>query len=635
MKKYMGLLIAVFCVLLALCAQAEETSACTLVYGKETVEWPMLTDGDPSTVWTGKKGKSVQLTLEIPQGTQVTAFYLEADPQPASLTIKTKNDRGKWEETFTAELSCAQALVTLDQPLSGQAQLVLRYNTTVTPTLAELRVYAPGEPWTDARQWEHPDGVDVLYVQAGTELPLDRLRAWTAEGKQVAVATLQAPESGTLLPWLDALWDAGVHAEPLFGDFRALKESEAADPEKVKKAWSEKKLTAWAVSRLRETKPLCLALDASDIPAAQVAREIWSAAVPLAAQSDYELEDAGIHGLWLTPAQTQGDTLPKLITRAQAEEHLRAAFAEEFDRAAHSDPAEIPYPQGRDSEGYLPGDEFIYENEERGLWAYLSETLQVQIVRYEDTDPVRVWFEAEVRFKPERETFGSVTYGAAAFAGQQTYPETLAQSEQLVFAINGDYYPYRADRGHTVGNIIRQGQVLYSATGKRNRAYPVLDNLVLRDDGSMEVYAYGEVTAEEIAASGTAHDMFSFGPVLVRDGELMVYTGSHCDADEPRMSIGMIAPGHYRIIMVEGRISGGPAGIDLNTLARLQYCRGVEQAFNLDGGNTAVMLFMGRKLNRTGAIAGTGLGSPRNMHELVGVGHSEQVHTDMLEGKKK
>ena len=143
------------------------------------------------------------------------------------------------------------------------------------PSVAELRVYAPGEPWTDARQWEHPDGVDVLYVQAGTELPLDRLRAWTAEGKQVAVATLQAPESGTLLPWLDALWDAGVHAEPFFGDFRALKESEAADPEKVKKACSQKKLTAWAVSRLRETKPLCLALDASDIPAAQVAREIW------------------------------------------------------------------------------------------------------------------------------------------------------------------------------------------------------------------------------------------------------------------------------------------------------------------------------------------------------------------------
>ena len=396
MKKYMGLLIAVFCVLLALCAQAEETSACTLVYGKETVEWPMLTDGDPSTVWTGKKGKSVQLTLEIPQGTQVAAFYLEADPQPASLTIKTKNDRGKWEETFTGELSCAQALVTLDQPLSGQAQLVLRYNTTVIPSVAELRVYAPGEPWTDARQWEHPDGVDVLYVQAGTELPLDRLRAWTAEGKQVAVATLQAPESGTLLPWLDALWDAGVHTEPFFGDFRALKESEAADPEKVKKAWSEKKLTAWAVSRLRETKPLCLALDASDIPAAQVAREIWSAAVPLAAQSDYELEDAGIHGLWLTPSQTQGDTLPTLITRAQAEEHPPGLPLRRSSTGLRTAiPRRFPTRRGATAKGICPATNSFMRTRSAACGHIFSETLQVQIVRYEDTDPVRVWFEAE------------------------------------------------------------------------------------------------------------------------------------------------------------------------------------------------------------------------------------------------
>ena len=32
MKKCMGLLIAVFCVLLALCAQAEETSALSLIH---------------------------------------------------------------------------------------------------------------------------------------------------------------------------------------------------------------------------------------------------------------------------------------------------------------------------------------------------------------------------------------------------------------------------------------------------------------------------------------------------------------------------------------------------------------------------------------------------------------------------
>lgn len=634
MKTRVVMLAALLC-MLALCAQAEETAASTLTYAKQAVAWAPLTDGDPATVWSGKKGKTAQFTLEIPQGTWVGGLYLEADPQPASICVKTKNARGKWEETFSAELSCAQAWVELDEALTGQAQLILQYDASVTPALAELRLYAPGEQPDQARQWERPDEVDVLYVQADPQLPLERLRAWTAAGKTVAVAVMQAPESGTLLPWLDALWDAGVRAAPCFGNFRALQEKEAGDPEKVKKAWSEKKLTAWAVSRLRETRPLCLAQNASDTAAEQAVRDIWRAAVPLAAQSDYELEDAGLRGLWLTPSRTQQVELPALPDRAQAEEALRAAFAQEFDRAAHSNAQDIPYPQGRDSQGYLPGNEFLYEDEERGLWAYLSETLQVEIVRYEDTDPIRVWFEAEVRFKPEAETFGSVLYGAASFQGQQTYPETLAQSEQLVFAINGDYYPYRADRGYTVGNIIRQGQVLYSESGRRNRAYPVLDSLVLRDDGSLEVYAFGETTAKEIAASQTAHDMFSFGPVLVRDGQLQVYTGSHCDADEPRMSIGMIAPGHYRIIMAEGRISGGPAGLDLNTLARLQYCRGVEQAFNLDGGNTAVLLFMGRKLNRTGAIAGTGLGSPRNMHELVGVGHSRQVHMDMLDGKKK
>lgn len=635
MKKCVGLLAALLCALLAFCAQAEESAACTLLYGKETVDWSLLTDGEASTAWTGKKGKTLQLTLEIPEGTQVGALYLEADPQPVSLTVKTQNERGKWEERQTEALSCAQAWMALEEPLTGQAQLVLQYGASVTPSLSELLLYAPGQEEAIARRWETPAEVDVLYVQASTELPLERLRAWAAEGKTVAVATLQSPETGTLLAWLDALWDAGVRVTPSFGGFRALKESEASDTVKIMKAWGEKKLTAWAVSVLRQTRPLCLAQSESEAAAEQVCRQACDAALPLAAQSDYELEDAGSHGLWLTPVQTQEAELPQTPTRAQAEDALRDAFAEEFATAVHGDPGEIPYPEQRDAQGYLPEGEFIFEDEENGLWAYLSDTLQVEIVRYEDTDPVRVWFEAEVRFKPQEETFGSVAYGAASFAGQQTYPETLAQTEQLVFAINGDYYPYRADRGYTVGNIIRQGEILYSYTGKRNRAYPVLDNLVLRDDGSLEVYAVGEVTAEEIAASGTAHDMFSFGPVLVRDGQLQVYTGSHCDADEPRMSIGMIEPGYYRIIMAEGRISGGPAGIDLNTLARLQYCRGVEQAFNMDGGNTAVIIFMGRKLNRTGAITGTGLGSPRNMHELVGVGHSTQVHTDMLDGKKK
>jgi hypothetical protein len=45
------------------------------------------------------------------------------------------------------------------------------------------------------------------------------------------------------------------------------------------------------------------------------------------------------------------------------------------------------------------------------------------------------------------------------------------------------------------------------------------------------------------------------------------------------------------------------------------------------------MLFMGERLNRTGKA--TALGSPRNQHELFGIGISELVHTDKMDGEKK
>ncbi len=60
------------------------------------------------------------------------------------------------------------------------------------------------------------------------------------------------------------------------------------------------------------------------------------------------------------------------------------------------------------------------------------------------------------------------------------------------------------------------------------------------------------------------------------------------------------------------------------------YAQGVTDAFNLDGGSTAVLVFMGVKLNRTASKSGKSETSPRNMHELMGIGHSTQTATDML-----
>ena len=125
------------------------------------------------------------------------------------------------------------------------------------------------------------------------------------------------------------------------------------------------------------------------------------------------------------------------------------------------------------------------------------------------------------------------------------------------------------------------------------------------------------------------HDALSFGPYLARDGKLRIYDGYSWEVPEPRTAIGMVEAGHYRILTVEGRMpKGGAPGLNMNDLAKLMYTQNVTDAFNLDGGSTSVLIFMGTKLNLTGK--GTSIGQPRNQHELFGVGTSEKTHTDMI-----
>ena len=264
------------------------------------------------------------------------------------------------------------------------------------------------------------------------------------------------------------------------------------------------------------------------------------------------------------------------------------------------------------------------------LTVYTMDTLQVEIIRWEQPEIPRVWFVSDIRFKPEAESIHPQAYINATFPGQMIYPETLAQTAQLVFGINGDYYIYREDK-HATGNIIRNRQVLYNHT--KTMSFPNMDTMALRDDGSMSVYDVQEITADELLAQGDVHDALSFGPWLVRDGRLRVWDGKNSEAVEPRNAIGMVEPGHYKVITVEGRFNKGvgPAGVTLNMLAQMLYAQGVQQGFNLDGGNTAVLIFMGKKLNRTASKSGNGETQPRNMSELFGIGSSGLVHTDKLD----
>ena len=46
--------------------------------------------------------------------------------------------------------------------------------------------------------------------------------------------------------------------------------------------------------------------------------------------------------------------------------------------------------------GFLDSGEFVWQDEEKGVWRYASDTLKIEIFRREQAKPARVWYEAEI-----------------------------------------------------------------------------------------------------------------------------------------------------------------------------------------------------------------------------------------------
>ncbi|MNZ43997.1 hypothetical protein D3C78_616140 [compost metagenome] len=227
-------------------------------------------------------------------------------------------------------------------------------------------------------------------------------------------------------------------------------------------------------------------------------------------------------------------------------------------------------------------------------WSYNSDSLQIKINQVEsgsESDKI-TYYVADVQLK-------SGTHIQSAFAdnsfGRNIIENTseIAYDNNAIFAINGDYYGFRDD-----GVIIRNG-TLY-------RDEPVRTGLALLHDGTIKSYEENETDSATLLANGVLNTL-SFGPVLIKDGELMS-NFDHVKIDtnfgnrsiqnaNPRTGIGMIAPNHYVFIVVDGRKQGYSRGMTLTEFAQVFADLGCTEAYNLDGGGSSTMYFMGRVVN--------------------------------------
>lgn len=186
----------------------------------------------------------------------------------------------------------------------------------------------------------------------------------------------------------------------------------------------------------------------------------------------------------------------------------------------------------------------------------------------------------------------SAQYLKTAFAdstyGRNVTDKTseIAREADAVLAVNGDYYGARQS-----GYVIRNG-VLYRDSASES------EMLLIRTDGSFEIVSASAASAEELL-SGGAWQVLCFGPGLVKDGEIAVEEGEevgHAKASNPRTAIGMLNEGHYLFLVSDGR-TGESEGLSLSELGELMAAMGCREAYNLDGGGSSTMVFLGEVVN--------------------------------------
>ena len=183
---------------------------------------------------------------------------------------------------------------------------------------------------------------------------------------------------------------------------------------------------------------------------------------------------------------------------------------------------------------------------------------------------------------------GDITCLQTAFA-QDTYGNGYSElltdmSKRIgsVLAVNGD--SYSNDRHRDNGTIIRNG-IIYRAQKTD------METCVLNWDGTMKIYAPDELDTQTLIDSG-AYQSWIFGPSLLDENgkaKTSFQTWDYIRESHPRTAIGYYEPGHYCLLVVDGRQAGYSRGMFLEEMAALFENLGCKAAYNLDGGHCSFM----------------------------------------------
>ena len=162
---------------------------------------------------------------------------------------------------------------------------------------------------------------------------------------------------------------------------------------------------------------------------------------------------------------------------------------------------------------------------------------------------------------------------------------------KAVVAINGDYYCYGGK-----GFMIRQGQQYIDVP------YESRDVLMIDDKGDFYIEKNATNEMLEPYRQMNLINSFNFGPGLVVNGEAITGYDERFNAGnttKQRSCIAQMKRGEleYLLISCEGPMESFYGGLTIDDFAAFVKSLGVENAYNLDGGNSSALIFKGKKQN--------------------------------------
>lgn len=240
--------------------------------------------------------------------------------------------------------------------------------------------------------------------------------------------------------------------------------------------------------------------------------------------------------------------------------------------------------------------EWVEVDDKNGTWVYRNPFLAVEITRTQTTleregkTVPLAYYTAHIYMRDVnsfRPSFASERQNGRTIE----YPETFLPTEKPVLWITGD----NMIQGDTElkGHIIRNGRLYHSS-----QKVPCL--AVNTQEFSLEIVDRG-TPYTDILDAGILHT-WSFGPVLIQDGVVNERAREEAKqggigAPNPRTGVGMIEPGHLVAIVVDGRQPGYSEGVTLEEFTELFTALNCTVAYNLDGGVSTCMCFLGERVN--------------------------------------